>query len=76
MLDPSLGPQAVQLRYSVRLETLHNQFYIDRILLSRGHVDDGALLATSFELLSLFTTIWINIDRVPIQKANLGWMVR
>jgi hypothetical protein len=76
ILDPSLRPQEVQIRYFVRLDTLQNEFCVDRILLSKGHVDDGSLLATSFELLSLFTSVWINIDRFSMLKPNLGWMVR
>jgi hypothetical protein len=76
ILNPSLDSDTVQCRLSVKLEALENEFHIDRILLSKGQVDDGTLLATSFALLSLFTSIWINIDRFPKAKANLGWMVR
>ncbi len=76
ILDQSLSTNELQLRYSVRLEILHNEFYTNRLLLRNGHIDDGTLLATSYEVLLMVTTAWTNIDRFSAMRANMGWLVR
>ncbi|KAH8894588.1 hypothetical protein GQ53DRAFT_858041 [Thozetella sp. PMI_491] len=73
LLDPAVGDIEIQARLSVRFEKLQNEFYMDRLLLRKGHVDDGTLLNTSFELISAVITLWTNAHRFVRNRANLGW---
>ena len=60
----------------VRVEYLQNHFFAERLLLRRGHVNDGELLLISFEMVSLTLTFWVHKDRFADVRPDFEWLVR
>lgn len=69
--------EAIYIRLSIRLEYLQNLFFIERLLLRTGQVDEGDLLVTSFALVSLTLKIWTYKDRFSryAMRRNFEWLV-
>ncbi|KAH8897588.1 hypothetical protein GQ53DRAFT_617320, partial [Thozetella sp. PMI_491] len=74
ILDLSLKPIDIHFRSNVKMYSLQTEFYLDRLLIRNGKTDDGNLLATSCELLSVINSIWTNRERFESSKENIGWM--
>lgn len=51
------------MRMLIKLEHLQNLFFVDKLLIRHGHVDDGDLLIRSYELVALALKLWTNKDR-------------
>ena len=60
----------------IYLTHLQNLFFIERLRLSYGAVDDGDLLTTSFELVSVTMALWTHKDRFMEMRRNFEWLVR
>lgn len=76
MNDPDGIPAAVWSSLIVRLEYLQNLFFIERLLLRRGHEDTGDLLLTCVDLLSSTLPFWTHLDKFMSVRPNCEWLVR
>ncbi|KAK5996606.1 hypothetical protein PT974_01943 [Cladobotryum mycophilum] len=59
----------------VQLEHLQNIFVVERLLLKRGGLEHDALLATSYELVSLTLLFWTHKDRLAAVRKDFEWLV-
>lgn len=75
MHDPSINPQNVFSSLIVKLECLQNDLFLGRLSLQRGMADDGALLSTSFELVSLLVRLWSHMDMFFNVRVTFEWIV-
>lgn len=73
--DRKIDVAILYIRLIVYLEHLQNMFFIERLLVKRGH-DDGALLAVSFEMVSKTLLFWTNMDRLSVMNGDFEWLVR
>jgi hypothetical protein len=74
-MDPGVSAHLIFSRMLIQLDILLNDFFIDRLLLKKGHTGDENLLATSFELVALVLVLWTNIDRFMRMRACFEWLV-
>ncbi|KAE9582822.1 Trichosetin biosynthesis cluster transcription factor TF23 [Colletotrichum fructicola] len=72
--DRKIDVAILYIRLIVYLEHLQNMFFIERLLVKRGH-DDGALLAVSFEMVSKTLLFWTNMDRLSVMNGDFEWLV-
>lgn len=70
-------PKLVYLKIITHLDYLQNIFFAERLLLRHGHLDDGDLLVTSFEMVILTLKLWIHKDRFSdlSMLRNYEWLV-
>lgn len=75
--DPQMDTARLYIQIVVYLDYLQNLFFTERLLLRHGQVDEGDLLVTSFELVSLTIRLWTNKDRFsePTMVRNFEWLV-
>lgn len=75
--DPQMDTARLYIQIIVYLDHLQNLFFTERLLLRHGQVDEGDLLVTSFELVSLTVKLWTNKDRFsdPTMLRNFEWLV-
>lgn len=59
----------------IAVERLQNDFFLDRLLLKRGHDSASHLLLTSYHMLSHTLALWTNFERFAIMKSDFEWMV-
>jgi len=71
----SSSPGRVYAKLLIQLEHLQNLFVADRLLLRRGDLDQGDLLLTSFEMVSLTLLFWTNKDRFALARPDFAWLV-
>lgn len=76
--DTTIDSEVLYLRIIVQLDYLQNIFFAERLLLRYGHMDDGDLLATSYEMVCLTLKLWIHKDRFSTKsmRRNYEWLVR
>lgn len=74
--DPDLDMEAFYASILVFLTHLQNLFFIERLRLSYGAADDGDLLITSFDLVTVTMTVWTHKDRFISMRRNFEWLVR
>lgn len=67
--------ETVYSRTLVQIEQLQNIFFIERLLLRRGHPDSGELLRISYEMVTLTLTFWLHKDRFIGVRADFEWLV-
>jgi hypothetical protein len=75
--DPEADTKLIYIRMLVELDHLQNIFFAERLLLRHGHLDDGDLLATSFDMVCLTLKLWIHKDRFSdvSMRRNYEWVV-
>lgn len=73
--DNSVSVKDLYARILVRLEHLQNLFVTERLLIRRGHVDEGKLLAVSFDMVSLTLIFWTHKDRLAKVRKDFEWLV-
>lgn len=73
--DPDVHVQPLFSRMLVRLEHLQNLFFVERLMLRLGKPDQGDLLVTSFEMLSLTLVLWKRQDRFVSIRRDFEWLV-
>ncbi|KAL7934349.1 hypothetical protein V8C35DRAFT_302343 [Trichoderma chlorosporum] len=59
----------------VQLDHLQNIFIIERLLQRRDMLDEGDLLVTSFEMVSLTLTFWSHKDRLLEARNDFEWLL-
>ncbi|KAI1826774.1 hypothetical protein F4861DRAFT_536820 [Xylaria intraflava] len=83
-LQPSLDDDLVNSRIDIivlysrlvlQLEHLQNLFFIERLLLRHGQVDEGDLLAVSFEMVTYTLYFWTHLDRLLAVRRDCEWLV-
>lgn len=74
--DPSVDIETMYARLLVQLEHLQNVFFAERLMLRYGQVDEGDLLLTSFEMVSLTLIFWTHKDRLAGVRGDFEWLVR
>ncbi|KAF4980778.1 hypothetical protein FZEAL_3292 [Fusarium zealandicum] len=75
LADPSLDTDILYARILVHLAHLGNMFFIERLLLRHGAVDEGNLLSTSFDLVKVTVMLWIHKDRFARMRRNFEWLL-
>ncbi|KAJ4328536.1 hypothetical protein N0V84_001053 [Fusarium piperis] len=73
--DPDLDIKILYVRILIYLAHLQNIFLAERLLLQHGAVDEGNLLATSFDLVRVTVVLWIHKDRFAEMRRNFEWLV-
>lgn len=73
--DLGIASQTIFVRSLVQLEHLQNIFFLERLLLRGGHPDEGNLLVTSFEMVSLTLMFWKHKDRFAAMRSCFEWLV-
>ncbi|KAM0571309.1 hypothetical protein ACHAP9_003410 [Verticillium nonalfalfae] len=73
--DASLEMATLYSRIIIRLEYLQNLFFLERLLVRRGHNSSGELLSVSFDMVTTTLMTWTNMDRLGIVQSDLKWLV-
>ena len=74
--DPGSDMVTFYASILIYLTHLQNAFFIERLRLSYGAADDGDLLITSFDLVSVTMALWTHKDRFLEMRRNFEWLVR
>ncbi|KAH7153255.1 hypothetical protein EDB81DRAFT_946139 [Dactylonectria macrodidyma] len=72
--DPEINVETLFSRMLVKLEHLQNLFFVERLMLRLGS-DQGNLLVTSFEMVSLTLVIWKRQDRFASIRRDFEWLL-
>jgi hypothetical protein len=75
VLDPDIDTKSVYARILIRLTHLQTMFFLERLLLLNGSLEEGNLLLFSFEMLTLTLTMWTHKDRFAAMRRNFEWLV-
>lgn len=75
MTDYNLPSKWIFSRLILRLDGLQNDFFLYRLLLRKGQPDEGNLLATSFEMVSMVLNLWTHMDRFGRMRPDFEWLV-
>lgn len=75
LLDPELDTESVYARILIRLTHLQTMFFLERLLLLNGSLDEGNMLLFSFEMLTLTLIMWTHKDRFAAMRRNFEWLV-
>lgn len=59
----------------IRLEHFQNLFFVERLLLRRGHPDKWDLLLNSFEMVTMTLNFWMHKDRFVNVRTDFEWLV-
>ncbi|KAK9414545.1 hypothetical protein SUNI508_11118 [Seiridium unicorne] len=62
-------------RLLLKLDMLQNDFFLYRLLLRRGSPDEGSLLYTSFQMVSLVLNLWTHMDRFSKMRPDFEWLL-
>ncbi|KPM43445.1 hypothetical protein AK830_g3114 [Neonectria ditissima] len=73
--NPGIGVKTLYSRLLLRLEHLQNLFFVERLMLRLGNPDQGHLLTTSFEMVSLTLVIWTRQDRFAGIRRDFEWLL-
>ncbi|KAL7796084.1 hypothetical protein V8C37DRAFT_373083 [Trichoderma ceciliae] len=73
--DLDLNVESVYARILVRLAHLQTMFFLERLLLLNGSLDEGNLLLFSSEILTLTLTMWTHKDRFAAMRRNFEWLL-
>ncbi|KAK1246073.1 hypothetical protein MKX07_005142 [Trichoderma sp. CBMAI-0711] len=75
ILDPDSNVNLIFARLLLQLEQLQNLFFVERLLLKHGELDEGAMLLISFQLVSLTLLFWTHKDRFAPFRNDFEWLV-
>ncbi|KAL5092837.1 hypothetical protein Trisim1_000572 [Trichoderma cf. simile WF8] len=75
VLDPDIDTKSVYARILIRLTHLQTMFFLERLLLLNGSLEEGNLLLFSFEMLTLTLTMWTHKDRFAAMRRNFEWLL-
>lgn len=74
-MDDEVQSSVIFMRMLLKLDALQNDFFLYRLLARKGHRDEGCLLATSFQLVSLVLILWTHLDRFAKMRPDFEWLV-
>ncbi|KAJ1324610.1 transcriptional regulatory protein GAL4 [Microdochium nivale] len=72
---PEIPSVIVFTQLMICMESLQNDFFLDRLLLKRGYSSYAHLLLTSYKMVSNTLLLWTNFERFAIMKTNFQWML-
>ncbi|KKP06861.1 hypothetical protein THAR02_01058 [Trichoderma harzianum] len=75
ILDPKIPSYHILAQLLVQLDHLQNIFILERLLLRQKMLDEGDLLVTSFEMVSLTLTFWSHKDRLLEARNDFEWLL-
>ncbi|KAL6796699.1 hypothetical protein J3E68DRAFT_312607 [Trichoderma sp. SZMC 28012] len=75
ILDPRIPSYHILAQLLVQLDHLQNIFILERLLLRQNMLDEGDLLVTSFEMVSLTLTFWSHKDRLLEARNDFEWLL-
>ncbi|KAI1869209.1 uncharacterized protein JN550_005839 [Neoarthrinium moseri] len=75
LTDYNIETNDLFTRLLLRLEIILNNFFLERLFLRMGQTDGGALLAASFELVSLVLNLWTHMDRFEAMRQDFEWLL-
>jgi hypothetical protein len=75
--NPKARSELVFTKLLLKMESLLNDFFVDRLLLKKGHASQAAtsLLVTSFDLVSNTLVLWTNFERFAKLKRDFEWIL-
>ncbi|KAM0809602.1 hypothetical protein AB5N19_09946 [Seiridium cardinale] len=73
--EPGAGTMFMFSRLLLKLDMLQNDFFLYRLLLRRGRPDEGCLLYTSFQMVSLVLNLWTHMDRFSKMRPDFEWLL-
>ncbi|KAK9784005.1 hypothetical protein SCAR479_00564 [Seiridium cardinale] len=73
--EPGAGTMFMFSRLLLKLDMLQNDFFLYRLLLRRGRPDEGCLLYTSFQMVSLVLNLWTHMDRFSRMRPDFEWLL-
>ncbi|KAF7542399.1 hypothetical protein G7Z17_g11607 [Cylindrodendrum hubeiense] len=74
LFDSNLDIETRYTRILVHLAHLQNLFFVERLLLRNGAPDEGNLLITSFDLVTLTIVFWTHKDQFATMRRNFEWL--
>lgn len=75
LADPSIDADILTVRMLLQITHLQNLFLLERLLLRHGAPDEGDLLITTFEIVTLTLTFWTQKDRFSQVRRYFEWLV-
>ncbi|KAL7948702.1 N-terminal binuclear Zn cluster-containing/DNA binding domain-containing protein [Trichoderma barbatum] len=75
LTNPDASSNTISARILLKLEQLQNLFLIERMLSKHGEVDEGGMLLTAFQLVSLTLLFWTHKDRFAPMRNDFEWLV-
>ncbi|RSL74533.1 hypothetical protein CEP53_000127 [Fusarium sp. AF-6] len=75
LADPSVNSDILTVRMLLQITHLQNLFLLERLLLRHGAPDEGDLLITTFEIVTLTLTFWTQKDRFSQVRRYFEWLV-
>ncbi|TFB02972.1 hypothetical protein CCMA1212_005430 [Trichoderma ghanense] len=75
ILNPDSNVNLIFARLLLQLEQLQNFFFVERLLLRHGELDEGGLLLVAFQLVSLTLLFWTHKDRFAPFRNDFEWLV-
>ncbi|KAH8197694.1 hypothetical protein TruAng_008153 [Truncatella angustata] len=75
IMNYDVTPNTLFSRLLLKLDALQNDFFLYRLLIRKGRPDEGSLLATSFEMVTLVLNLWTHMDRFTRMRPDFEWLV-
>ncbi|KAM6506114.1 hypothetical protein FSOLCH5_014298 [Fusarium solani] len=75
LADPSIDADILTVRMLLQITHLQNLFLLERLLLRHGAPDEGDLLITTFEIVTLTLTFWTQKDRFSQVRRYFEWLL-
>ena len=75
LADPSIDTDILTVKMLLQITHLQNVFLLERLLLRHGAPDEGDLLITTFEIVTLTLTFWTKKDRFSQVRRYFEWLV-
>jgi hypothetical protein len=73
--EPDTDVDVLYARLLTQLKHLQNMFFVERLMLRMGKVNEGDLLITSFEMVSLTLIFWTHKDMFAGIRRDFEWLV-
>ncbi|EHK20850.1 uncharacterized protein TRIVIDRAFT_115187, partial [Trichoderma virens Gv29-8] len=73
-INPKIPAYHILAQLLVQLDHLQNIFILERLLQRQDMLDEGDLLVTSFEMVSLTLTFWSHKDRLIEARNDFEWL--
>ncbi|KAH8678462.1 hypothetical protein BX600DRAFT_452094 [Xylariales sp. PMI_506] len=77
LTDPSLDIRILYVKIVMQLEHLQNLFLVERMLVLRGHLDEGDVLVTSYSMVALTLVCWTQRERFShnSMRRQFEWLL-
>lgn len=75
LADTNIDSDILTVRMLLQITHLQNLFLLERLMLRHGASDEGDLLITTFEIVTLTLTFWTQKDRFSQVRRYFEWLV-